>query len=134
GLDRTSIKAMTDKLRSKGWKIEGPDDGDERTEAAGKNEIRYRDDVRIAALLLEQVQAEKLVARPLELNKTSTTPAKTLELWVSKPARETASSTPLPPTPFDTQASALTRRLMDDFGFKDFQAAAIVGNIGYETG
>jgi hypothetical protein len=34
---------------------------------------------------------------------------------------------------FDTRAPALVRQLISDFGFADFQAAAIVGNIGHET-
>jgi hypothetical protein len=34
---------------------------------------------------------------------------------------------------FETVAPALVRQLMSDFGFTDFQAAGIVGNIGFET-
>lgn len=34
---------------------------------------------------------------------------------------------------FEAQAPDLMRKLMSDFGFKDFQAAGIVGNIGFET-
>src|SRR5262249_43524200 len=36
-------------------------------------------------------------------------------------------------TSFATQAPYLMRRLMADFSLKDFQAAAIVGNIAFET-
>ena len=37
-------------------------------------------------------------------------------------------------TPFDQKAPGLVRRLMADFGLTDIQAAAIVGNLGHESG
>ena len=74
------------KLEENGWRVQGTKGGGERrVDAAGKNEVRYADNDRVAAeALAKTVQATNLVRNVTVTRGDSSVQKQRLEVWISR--------------------------------------------------
>ncbi|MEA2819477.1 MAG: hypothetical protein QOJ86_1481 [Bradyrhizobium sp.] len=86
-LRREDVVALSQKLASAGWNVQGRDRGGERTTAAaGYNEVRYSsaDSENAARALARAVQEANLVSKPIGVARNDSIPPRDLEVWISR--------------------------------------------------
>jgi hypothetical protein len=86
-LDRDDVRVVMRRLRDAGWLVENVDRGGRRTgDAAGKAEIRYRNDrdQQAAQDLAAALNATKLITKEIKPVRAEGLDPDTLEVWISR--------------------------------------------------